>query len=125
MQEVLMDGKNWNSPDDLYEAFFAKYSDGRELRGILLPRVLDGSQDSNPQEHYCRDPDPVGRYVHHVRAPNEPTEHDQESNGIERKRHRLPPLNDFLATASHDRDPTIPSHTDTMSSMRNKPLSLS
>ena len=23
MQEVLMDGKNWNSPDDLYQAFFS------------------------------------------------------------------------------------------------------
>lgn len=57
------------------------------LRRIFLPGVLHGGQNSNSQEYYRTDPDPLAGYVHHVRAPNKPTKHDHEPNGINPKRH--------------------------------------
>jgi hypothetical protein len=67
-------------------------SGSRSLRRIFLPGVLHGSQNSNSQEDYRTDPDPLAGYVHHVRAPNKPTKHDHEPNGINPKRHWLSPL---------------------------------
>src|SRR5580704_16548334 len=93
---------------------FPKHSCTRELRGISLTCIFDGSQDSNSQEHYCPDPDPAGRYVHHVCAPYEPTEHDHEASGIKPKRHRSSPLNAFVAAS-----PCLDQH-DELSS--NRPL---
>ena len=64
---------------------FSIYCEKFALRGVPLPGVLDASQDSNAQEHYGPDRNPMRWYVHQVCAPNQPAEHNHESNGIERE----------------------------------------
>jgi hypothetical protein len=56
-----------------------------ESGGIFLPRVLYSSKDSDSQEHHGPHTNPPGWHVHHMRAPDDPGEHDDESEGVECK----------------------------------------
>lgn len=59
----------------------------RSLRRVPLARVLNCSENPSSQKDYCSDSDPVGGYVHQMGGPNQPSEHDQEPDRINRKRH--------------------------------------
>jgi hypothetical protein len=57
------------------------------LRRILLARRLNSRQNSQPDQHDCKHPNPVRRNVHQVRAVHQTDDQDRVSGRIQSERH--------------------------------------